>query len=116
MARMSLRQRYATLFSKIMPAGAVGLSMLLGSAAPSDAAARSADQQAALPDRPSVAERLTAIRQAVSDIARDGGKSGPDEQQLVWGNWRNGGWRNGGWRNWRNGWRNGGWQNWWHNW
>jgi hypothetical protein len=64
-------------------------------------------------DRSTVAERLAAIRQAVSDVAGDADKLRPGEQQLAWGNWwRNGGWRNGGWGNWRNG----GWHNWWHNW
>jgi hypothetical protein len=114
---MSLRQRYLTVLSRIMPAGAVGVSLLLGAAAPGDAAQRPANSQLSAADRPTVAERLTAIRQAVSDIAGDVVKSRLGEQQLAWGNWwRNGGWRNGGWGNWRNGWRNGGWHNWWRNW
>ena len=62
-----------------------------------------------------VAERLAAIRGAISEFTASGEREG--EQQLAWGNWwRNGGWRNGGWGNWRNGWHNGGWHNWWHNW
>jgi rSAM-associated Gly-rich repeat protein len=119
---MSLRQRYLKLLSEIMPAGAVGISLLLGSAAPGDAARHPADSRPAAADLSNVAERLAAIREAVSDLAGEVVKSRPDEQQLAWGNWwRNGGWRgpgwrNGGWSNWRNGWRNGGWRNWWHNW
>jgi hypothetical protein len=114
---MSLRQKYVTLLSKIMPAGAVGVSLLLGSAAPAAAAPLPADAQPAAADGSRVAERLAAIRQAVSDIAGDTVKLRDGEQQLAWGNWwRNGGWRNGGWGNWRNGWHNGGWHNWWHNW
>ena len=110
---MSLRQRYLRVLLQIMPAG---VSLLLGAAAPGNAAQHSADSRLAA-DRCPVAERLAAIRQAVSDIAGDAVRSRPGEQQLAWGNWwRNGGWRNGGWGNWRNGWRNGGWHNWWHNW
>jgi hypothetical protein len=114
---MSLRRRYLELLSQIMPAGAVGVSLLLGAAAPSDAAQHSLDSQPAAVDRLPVAERLAAIRQAVSDVAGNAVRPRPSEQQLAWGNWwRNGGWRNGGWGNWRNGWHNGGWHNWWHNW
>lgn len=116
-ARMSLRQRYLKVLSQIRPAGAVGVSLLLGAAAPGDAAQHPADAQLAAADRSTVAERLAAIRQAVSDVAGDAVRSRPGDQQLAWGNWwRNGGWRNGGWGNWRNGWQNGGWHNWWHNW
>jgi hypothetical protein len=117
-AWMSLRQRYLRVLSQIMPAGAVGVSLLLGAAAPGDTAQHPADSRLSAADRSPVAERLAAIRQAVSDIAADAVRSPPGEQQLGWGNWwRNGGWRNGGWGNWRNGgWHNGGWGNWWHNW
>ena len=87
------------------------------SAAPGGAAQHPMDSQLPVADRSAVAERLAAIRQAVSDIAADGVIMHAGEQQLAWGNWwRNGGWRNGGWGNWRNGWHNGGWHNWWHNW
>lgn len=114
---MSLRQRYLKVLSQIMPAGAVGVSLLLSSAALGDTARHSAALQSKTADPATVAERLAAIRQAVSDVAADAVNSRPGEQQLAWGNWwRNGGWRNGGWGNWRNGWHNGGWHNWWHNW
>jgi hypothetical protein len=114
---MSLRQRYLRVLLQIMPAGAVGVSLLLGATAPGDAAQHAADSRLPAAHRSPVAERLAAIRQAVSDIAGDAVRSRPGEQQLAWGNWwRNGGWRNGGWGNWRNGWQNGGWHNWWHNW
>ena len=119
---MLLRQRYLRILSQIMPAGAVGVSLLLGAAAPGDAAQRPANSQLSAVDRPTVAERLTAIRQAVSDIAGDAVKSRPGEQQLAWGNWwRNGGWGyrpwgGWGWPNWNNwhNWNN--WNNWWRNW
>ena len=110
---MSLRQKYLRALLQIMPAGAVGVSLLLGAAAPGDAVQHPADSLLSAADRSTVAERLAAIRQAVSDVAGDADKLRPGEQQLAWGNWwRNGGWRNGGWGNWRNG----GWHNWWHNW
>jgi rSAM-associated Gly-rich repeat protein len=119
---MSLRQKYLKLFSEILPARAVGISLLLGSALPGQAAQHPAGIQPPASGPATVAERLAAIRNAVSDIARTDIKPRKGEQQLAWGNWwRNGGWRNGGWRNggWRNGgwgnWHNG-WPNWWHNW
>jgi rSAM-associated Gly-rich repeat protein len=117
---MSVRQKYLRLISEIMPAGAGGILLLLGSAAPGNAALSSAAVQS--PVSTPVAERLAAIRHAVSEAADIAAPSHGGDQQLAWGNWwRNGGWRNGGWRNggWRNGgWRNGGWGNWhngWHN-
>jgi hypothetical protein len=115
---MSLRQRYFKVLSQIVPAGAVGVSLLLGAAAPGDAAQHPANAKPAAAEGFSIAQRLAAVREAVSDVAGDAIRSTPGEQQLAWGNWwRNGGWRNGGWGNWRNGgWHNGGWHNWWHNW
>ena len=120
MAWMSLRQKYLKLLSEIMPAGAVGISLLLGSAGPGEAAGDPAEVNPAA-GRSTVSERLAAIRDAVSDVAGTASTSRSGEAQLAWGNWRNGGWRNGGWGNWRNGWHNGGWHNggwhnWWHNW
>ena len=116
-----LRQKYRKILSEIMPAGAVGISLLLESTALGDANQPPSGSQRAASELSSVSERLAAIRAAVSDVA------GPvternDEQQLAWGNWwrnwgwRGPGWRNGGWGNWRNGWHNGGWHNWWRNW
>jgi rSAM-associated Gly-rich repeat protein len=116
---MSLRQKYRNVLSELMPAGAVGLSLLLGSTMPGNANRHSADQQSAASDLANVSERLAAVRQAVSDVAGGVSELRDVEQQLAWGNWRNGGWRNGGWRNgWHNGgWHNGGWHNGgWHNW
>lgn len=111
---MSLRQKYLKILSEIMPAGAIGISLLLGSTAPGDANQDPARSQPAAADLPSVSERLAAVRDAVSDVARPAAGPEEGEQQLAWGNWwRNGGWRNGGWGN---GWHNGGWHNWWHNW
>ena len=111
---MSLRSKYLGILSGMVPAGAVGVLLLLGSAAPCDAGEHPSNSWPWA--TPGVSERLAAIRAAVSELAGPSIKSGESEQQLAWGNWwRNGGWRNGGWGNWRNGWHNG-WPNWWHNW
>src|SRR5690348_11059625 len=103
MVLMSLRQKYLKILSEIMPAGAAGVSLLLGSTAPGEGSQSPAGARASTSDFASVSERLIAIRDAVSDVARPTAASGEGEQQLAWGNWwRNGGWRNGGWGNWRN--------------
>ena len=120
---MLLRQKYLKILSAMLPAGAVGVSLMLGAApAAADRSPSSVQSQAA--GRTRVSERLAAIRDAVSDVAAPGAlKTG---ERLAWWAWRNGGgggWRNGGggWRNggggWRNGgWHNGGWRNFWRNW
>lgn len=115
---MSLRQKYLAILSEIVPAGIVGVSMLLGST-PSSAN----EHPLGLQPRASalVSERLAAIRNAVSALAQEGETAaGEDNLQLAWGNWwRNWGWGrpwHWGWPNWPN-WRN--WSNrpnWWRNW
>lgn len=116
---MSLRQKYVKIFSEILPSGAIGMSLLLGSTAAVDANQHPASLQPAAFESSSVSERLAAIRDAVSDFSSVA-ESADGAQQLAWGNWwRNAGWRGPGWRNWgwrRPGWRNGGWPNWWRNW
>jgi hypothetical protein len=113
---MSLRRKYVQILSAILPAGALGASLLLAAAPPSEAKQNPMGSQPAAADKALVSARLAAIRDAVSEVIGPA-TAAEDEQQLAWGNWwRNGGWRNGGWRNWRNGWGNGGWHNWWHNW
>jgi rSAM-associated Gly-rich repeat protein len=129
---VTLRQRYLKILSAIVPVGAVGAWLLLGLAVPGAAKENPAKLQPRADGEPPVAARLTAIRQALSDITGGSGETTKGGQQLAWwGNWRNGGggagaWRNGGWgaggwRNggpgWRNGgWRNGPWPNFWRNW
>jgi rSAM-associated Gly-rich repeat protein len=116
--------------SVILPAGAVGASVVLALAS-SDAMAASNQTTVAQPtSAESVSTRLQAIRTGVSDMS--GSASGELEGDAKampawWGNggwgrwhagWGNGGfgWRNGGWHNWHNGgWGNGGWGNGWHN-
>jgi hypothetical protein len=113
---MSLRQRYLKILSGVVPVGAAGVSLLLGSTAPvaADQGPTAAQPRAA--DVVGVSERLAAIREAFSDAVRPvAGAAEAQPQFAWWGNWRNGGggWRNGGWRN--GGWGNG-WHNFWHNW
>ena len=123
---MSLRQKYVKILSGILPAGAVGASLLLGSTATSAANEHSATVQPSASDRDAVAERLAAIREAVSVVADTEGKEakpGDPNLRLAWGNWWNGGgwgwgrpWGGWGWPNWNN-WRNwNNWNNWWRNW
>jgi rSAM-associated Gly-rich repeat protein len=128
---MTLRQKYLKILSAIVPLGAVGASLLLGSAAPAKAKDHPSRLQPSAYGEVRVSERLVAIRRAVSEVTGGGATGKNEQQQAWWGNWRNGGggagaWRNGGWRNggwlnggWRNGgggWRNGGWPNFWRNW
>jgi len=121
---MSLRQNYVTILSRLLPAGVVGVSVLLGSTAPATANEHPAASEPSAADKDRVSERLAAIRDAVSDVAeRDGTAAEPDgrNRRLAWGNWWGGyrpwggygyyGWPN--WNNWHN-WNN--WNNWWRNW
>ena len=107
---MSLRQKYRRILSGIVPAGAVGISFLLGTAAPSAAAHHPAGLQPSAEGPAGISERLAAIREAVSDLAEAEGKAthpSDSDLHLAWGNWwRNGGWHNGEWGNWHNGWPN----------
>ncbi len=116
---MLLRQKYLKILSGIFPAGAVGVSLMLGAAAPAIADTDPAMAQPPAANQSRVSDRLAAIRDAVSAVA--GPRALKAADQFAWWAWRNGGggWRNGGWRNggWRNGgWRNGGWHNFWRNW
>ena len=123
MVSMSLRQKYLEFLSGIVPAGAASLARLLGSTVPSGGAEHPASLQPSAAEKSGVAERLAAIREAVSEVtAAEGGAARPDDGdlQLAWGNWwHNWGWNPWGgfgwpnWNNWRN-WNN--WNNWWHNW
>ena len=94
---MSVQARYLKVLSKIIPAGAVSASLLLGSATPSEASLTDAQPSASTTLR--VSERLGAIREAVSDIAPSITGAGIDPDggatRLSWHN----GWHN-GWGNW----------------
>lgn len=125
---MSRSTRYIELLSALLPAGSFGVSLALAASLQQAQATNlpTADKTPT-PRIDSVANRLQAIREAVSDVTvkEVPGKSPGDPNILLaqWGNWHNG-WGNGGWHNWHNGWGNGGWHNWhngwgnggWHNW
>ncbi len=109
---MSLQQKYLDILSGIVPAGAVGVSLLLGSTGPGAASEHPASLQ---PPAAPVGERLAAIREAVSSVlGPEAARPADDNLKLAWGNW----WRNGGWGWRRPGWGGGGWPNWnnWRNW
>jgi hypothetical protein len=114
---MSLRSKYRKILSGIVPAGAVGASLLLGAALPGRANEEPARLQPRSFEPGMVADRLAAVRGAVTDVAA---KRTDPALRLAWGNWwRNWGWgwrRPWGWPNWNN-WRNwNNWPNWWRNW
>jgi hypothetical protein len=121
---MPLRNNYAKILSGLLPVGVVGASLLLGSTVPSGADEHPISAQPLAADRASVAQRLAAIREAVSaatDSMKKDTDSGDGNLRLAWGNWWNnwgwgrpwGGWGWPNWNNWRN-WNN--WNNWWRNW
>jgi rSAM-associated Gly-rich repeat protein len=124
--------------SVVLPAGAVGASVLLALASSDARAVSNPSAAATQPSGESVSTRLQAIRAGVSDMTGsasdeiDGAAKATPAWwgnggwgRIGWGNggWRNGGWGNGGWHNggwgnggWHNGgWGNGGWGNGWHN-
>ena len=132
---MSLRQKYVKILSGMLPAGAVGMSLLLGSTTPSVANEHPTVSHPSASDKDRLSERLAAIREAVSAVAEpDGTVAKPDNRnrQLAWGNWWGGGWGyrpwggynpygygygyGYGWPNWNNwhNWNN--WNNFWRNW
>jgi rSAM-associated Gly-rich repeat protein len=131
---MAKWNRLCKALSVVLPAGAVGASVLLALASSDALAVSSQNPASQAPPGESVSTRLQAIRSGVSDLTgsanfgADGdakatpawwGNGGWGRWGAGWGNggWRNGGWGNGGgWHNWGNGgWGNGGWHNGWHN-
>jgi rSAM-associated Gly-rich repeat protein len=119
---VSAVHRYRKILSVLLPAGALGMSILLGSTGANAARETAVDPRA---DSPRVSERLAAIRDAVSDVTVLETKAAPALQgteRLAWHNWANFGigipfwndWRN-GWKNWGNNWNNG-WNNWGNGW
>jgi rSAM-associated Gly-rich repeat protein len=115
---MLLQRKYLKILAGLLPAGAMGVSLALGTTAPAAADPEPQGRPTPGASQTRVADRLAAIRDAVSAV--EGAKLVDPGEQVAWWAWRNGGggWRNGGaaWRNggggWRNGdWRNGGWRN-----
>src|SRR5437879_4758909 len=85
---VSVRQKYVKILSDMLPAGAVGMSVLLGSTVPSAANEHPATSQPWVSDKDRLSERLAAIREAVSAVAEpDGAAAKPDSRnrQLAWG-------------------------------
>ena len=89
---MSLREKYLKLLSEIIPIGAIGASLLLGSTTPSAANDHPTGSQTSASDEVRVSERLAAIREAVSAVAKPESEAKPATRnlQLAWGNrWGN---------------------------
>jgi len=118
------RQNYRKILSVLLPAGALGMSIVLGSAG-AQAARETALGPQADAASPRIAERLAAIRDAVSEVMVPMIEAAPaadSGERLAWHNWANFGigipywndWRN-GWKNWGNNWNNG-WNNWGNGW
>jgi hypothetical protein len=117
---MSTEKRISKALAALLPGGALGASILLALTSPNVTEARST-QAADSPSPANVAERLLAIRSAVSHMETSSQSSGsaefesggPERAEPTW-------WGNGGWGRWRFGWGNHGfgWPNWhnWHNW
>ncbi len=116
---MSLRQRYLAILAQLGPAGAVGLSAALGAVAPA-AASEPPSVNPPSATKEGVADRLAAVRDAISVIDGNRADAVKAEGRLAWGNWGWGGgyrpWGGFGWPNWNNwhNWNN--WNNFWHNW
>jgi hypothetical protein len=109
---LSLRQKYLKTVTYLMPAGALGVSLALGAAAPATASEEPQGAQPSAVEKAKVSERLAAVRDAVSAVDAERAAGAKASGQLAWGNWGFGfGWPN--WNNWHN-WRN--WGNWFRNW
>jgi hypothetical protein len=107
---LSLRLKYQTVLTQLAPAGAVGVSLALGAAAPAAASQAPADTQPSATEK--VSERLAAVRDAVTALDLTKAEAAKTDGRLAWGNWGYGyGFPN--WNNWHN-WPN--WRNFWRNW
>jgi len=91
---MSLQQRYLKTLAKLLPAGALGISLALGASLSASASEETAGQQSPVIDKGKVSERLSAIRNVVSALAGPATDLAKAEDRLAWGNiWNN-------WHNW----------------
>jgi rSAM-associated Gly-rich repeat protein len=117
---MSKQQKLPRALAALLPRGAFGASLLLALASNPSEARSTQPTDTASP--PGVAERLTAIRAAVSNMSPEVAGSpqasgsaafAPDAAARAEPTW----WGNGGWGRWHLGWGNHGlgWPNW-HNW
>ena len=79
---MSLHEKYFKVLSGLAPAGAVGVSLLLASATPSEA-----DYHPLAVQSPgAVSDRLAAIREAISAVVASETDGGSAMGRLAWGN------------------------------
>jgi hypothetical protein len=113
---VSLRQKYQTILTHLAPAGAVGVSLALGAAAPAAASEPPVGTQPSATEKQPVSERLAAVRDAVSALDLTTADTAKADGRLAWGNFWIApgfgyGWPN--WHNWHN-WQN--WGNWFRNW
>jgi len=115
-------QRYRRILSVLLPAGALGMSILLGSTGAKAEREILTGSPSTTGLSPRVAERLEAIRSAVSDVFGEQGQAPGSEgtERLAWHNWANFGWPvwsdwKNKWKDWNNNWHNG-WNNWGNNW
>jgi rSAM-associated Gly-rich repeat protein len=117
--RAALSKRYLELLTQLMPAGALGVSLVLGAALAAASEPKDAYQPTRT-DEGAVSERLSAIREAVSSISEQAIEAAKSDGRLAWGNWGSDWhnhspttpWSNGyrpPWSNWSNSnhWRNG---------
>jgi hypothetical protein len=109
---LSLRLKYQTILTQLAPAGAVGVSLALGAAAPAAASAPTTGDQPTATTKEGVSERLAAVRDAVTELDMTKAAAAKTDGRLAWGNWGYG-WGFPNWNNWHN-WPN--WRNWWRNW
>ena len=120
---VSAGHKYRRILSVLLPAGVLGMSIVLGSTgARADREVPTGGEPLVAPPR--VAERLAAIRDAVSEVTGpvSSTTAAPDgTERLAWHNWANFGgwplwsdWKN-KWKDWNNNWHNG-WNNWGNNW
>ena len=115
-------QNYRKILSALIPAGALGMSLLLASGGAQAARETAIDPQAGAA-APGVADRLAAIRDAVSAVTIPSSEAAPaaeGSERLAWHNWANFGWPvwsdwKNKWKDWNNNWHNG-WNNWGNNW
>jgi hypothetical protein len=110
------KQRYLKTLASLLPAGALGISMTLGAAPPAAASEEPGGAQPPRIDKDKVSERLSAIRDAVTELAGPTTEAAKTDGRLAWGNFFVApgigfGWPN--WNNWHN-WSN--WGNWFRNW
>ena len=95
---MPALEKYRKILSILLPAGLFGASFLLSTTALAAVPSDTPSTDDAKSDVAPVAQRLAAIRDAVSSVTGVVTMPGEPERLAYWGN----GWGNGGWHNWHN--------------